>query len=188
MTQLLKDSELKIIRFIEEALISLDHECGFPAMLTILSVILAISESIFPSDRKIPDKELMSFFITKMDDKSWLTKNENVETTDEELSDILIRTRDGLAHQISLPLGVILVEDLSLIYDSNIEDYDYIIAVRELIYSVRQTIYNIINDEEYSTKSIDGKFSELYPPRGVAGQVRIVRSSGTITSGSAAGN
>jgi len=187
MSQLLKDSVNKIDRFIDEAQISLEYGCGFPAMLTIFAVVFAISESIYTHKKRgrMSDASLMSLFIEKMNDKEWFIKTNDTNVTDDDLCKILIGVRDGLTHQISLPIGVVLVPDLSFISSSYMEDYDYIIAVYELILSVRQTLADIVSDKNNSTCCIDGKFHNVYPPRGVAGQVPIIKTDGTITSGSA---
>ena len=183
MAQLLKDSEEKINRFLDEAQISLDNECGFPAMLMIFSVMLAVSEAIHPK-RKMSDKDLISLFVSKMKYKNWFIHTTRPTFTDDELTEILSDSRDGLSHQISLPFGVILVKDINVIARFTIKGYNCIIAVNELIYSVRKTIKDIINDSNYAGCTIDGKFTGRYFPRGVAGQVYILDLDGTITSGS----
>jgi len=80
-----------------------------------------------------------------------------------------------------------MVEDLTKIDCSDVGDFDYIIAVRELIYSVRDSIYKIISDEAYSTNCIDGKFNAKYPRR-LAEHVTITGLGGFDASASKAGN
>jgi len=188
MSQLLKDSIDKINRFIEEAQISLKNECGFSAMLTIFPVVLTISESIYTTKKKgsILVECLISLFIRKMNDKAWFRKTNNTNATDKELCKILTEVRHGLTHQISLPIGVILVKDSSVIGESNIEGYDYIIVVDELILSVRKTLEDIVSDKNNSTCCIDGKVGNIFPPRRVAGQVNRTKLDIPPASGSSA--
>jgi hypothetical protein len=188
----LNNSRESINLFIKESEICIENKCGYSAMLTIFSVIFAISEATIENKNNKNDSKLIEHFINKMSDLSWFMMNGqkglNSKAT---ISKSLIEIRDGLSHQISLPIDVGMVNNQSEkdLYNANLE-ITYIISVKEFITSVKETVDSIIDDPQNSTAELDSnkKYKKISKTR--ASGIQTIHSipDGTTTTGSKADN
>jgi hypothetical protein len=142
MRKNLADVRSSIDRFILEAEQSAGEELGFAAMLTVFPVILAVSEAV---NRVKGNEKLLRQFVHEMLDKtSWLI-TPVVGPSDDIIAKKLAEVRDSLAHQLSLPLDVRLVNTNSdAKQDSKNNPDKYIISTTGFISVVKQTINKII--------------------------------------------
>jgi hypothetical protein len=181
MKQTLADAEDSINRFISEARMCAERECGFAAMLTAFPVILGVSEAV---SREKTNDALFKWFVSQMDDRdSWILLPESVTFEEADVGEKLSDIRDSLAHQFSLPLDVTMVNGIAEVKDVSGRDSDkYFVGTREFVDAVRRTVGKIV--ESHPDAVLDPH------PRGVdrGAANRVLLPGGEpSTSGSSAG-
>jgi hypothetical protein len=139
----LSDAQTSIERFISEASECAKQELGFAAMSTIFPVILAVSEAVNPS--VCGDENLLKAFVPKMIDKtSWLVAPV-ANLSDDDIATKLARVRNSLAHQLSVPYDVYLVNTsadaraISKKYPDK-----YVISTVEFVDAIKRTVRRTI--------------------------------------------
>jgi hypothetical protein len=180
MSKTIDDIKNDVNRFIFEAEECAKAKYGFAAMSTIFSVVFSISDSILTTafNRNYNDKELIDYFIPKMNDKSWIVSRENKTISDLEIINEMNDIRNGLAHQLSLPSYIGLINNKTEAKE-NFNIYPHIsrvIAVQEFIEQVKITANDLIIN---NTNAIHDP-----NPRGKtrSNAVRVILPSGTSAS------
>jgi len=139
----LADTSDSVDRFILEAEQCASQELGFAAMLTVFPVILAVSEAVNPNTSG--NERLLEQFVRQMPDKtSWLI-TPVARPPDNIIAKKLVDVRDSLAHQLSLPLDVHLVNtntDARQLSRGNPDKY--VISTAGFVDAAKQTIRKII--------------------------------------------
>lgn len=186
----LKEANHLISRFLEEAEKCLDFECGYPAMMTVFSVILAVSEAILGKSSKIKrysEEELINNFVDKMSDKAWFIANGASPRDDEIIRRHLYEIRNGLSHQLSLPNDILLIGSAADLGEKTVLNVAYIVSVEGFLRSVRRTIEDLANNDEYSSRTMDPNFGgfRLSNPRGLGSSNELSNVKGMATSCSA---
>jgi len=78
-------------------------------MSTIFNVVLAVSEAV---NGRRSNKDLFDAFVSQLTDmSSWLVKF-NTTPSDDEIADILNGIRNGMAHALSTPKDILLVNEI----------------------------------------------------------------------------
>jgi hypothetical protein len=180
MSKTIEEIKDDVNRFISEAEECAKAKYGFAAMSTIFSVVLSISDSILNSalSRYYSDKELIDYFIPKMNDKSWIISRDNKKISDQQIIDEMNNTRNGLAHQLSLPSYIGLINNTNEAKE-NFNTYPHIsrvIAVQEFVEQVKITANNLILNHTNATHDPNPKGK----PRTNA--TRVILPSGSSAS------
>jgi hypothetical protein len=108
----LSDAEVQgsIADFISEARQCAQRGHGFAAMSTIFNVVLAVSEAV--NGGRASNKDLFQLFVPQLTDKtSWLVKS-GASPSDNDIASILEGIRNGMAHALSMPVRVMLVNTI----------------------------------------------------------------------------
>jgi len=106
MPKTLSDARTSIERFMKEARCCAVCELGFSAMLTAFSVMLALQEAIVgPSGID----NLIGGFVRLMNAKNKWFHSATATPSDQVISDALTELRNALAHELSMPTGVKIV-------------------------------------------------------------------------------
>ncbi len=106
MPTTLSDAKASIERFMKEARCCAVCELGFAAMLTAFSVLLAVEEAVLgPSD--IDD--LIGGFLPSMKSTNNWFHSPVATPTDQIIAGALVELRNALAHELSMPTGVKMV-------------------------------------------------------------------------------
>lgn len=136
---------------------------GFAAMLTIFSVITAVSEAII-KDRNI--EKSFDFFIEKMKQfDSFLIQPSSASNNCKEA---VRNVRNGLVHAMSLPPKVLLArnkEDANKYMKDNPRSYDCIIGLLEFIEEVERTANCLVKD--YSDNDFNPKGTKNFGAAGL---------------------
>ena len=156
MAQTLISVQENIQRFIDEARKCAKADLGFASLLTIFPVILGISEAILNErltieklrKKSVTTKNIMEVFTAKMPDKkSWIFHQSSGGTSDSEIIEKITQIRDGLAHQLSLPIDVKLINNNNDAQRlSTVEPNFYIISTVGFIDAVETTVETIIRE------------------------------------------
>lgn len=173
-------TQKSISRFIFEAKECAHQELGFAAMQVIFSVILAVSEAVNPNLHR-GDERLLKAFVPEMTDKtSWLIAPSGI-LPDNDIAELLNQVRNALAHQLSLPTNVYLVntradaEEFSKKHPTRL-----FISTGEFVSAVESTVHQLV-------KSHPQAIWDPHPrhPRGPAD--RLIEFLTTMKTGSASG-
>jgi hypothetical protein len=180
MKQTLADVEASINRFISEARMCAEGQCGFAAMLTAFPVILGVSEAV---SGKQTNDALFKWFMSQMDDRdSWILLPESVTFEEADVGEKLSHIRDSLAHQFSLPLDVVMVNSIAEVKDMPGRDSDkYFVGTREFVDAIQRTVGKIV--ESHPDAVLDPHPRDV---RGAASRVPLTGDARS-TSGSSAG-
>jgi len=160
MPQTLTDAKESIDRFLLEAMQCAERDCGFSAMLTGFSVILGVSEAVYGEYGIGP---LIRWFFSTMSDKtSWLIlPTEASPQNQNEIGKKLADLRNGLAHEFSMPLDVLLAKDIKSATEKKGQYPDkYIIAIKEFLEAVSRTVDGVVGSNPEA--GLDAN-----PPRGI---------------------
>jgi hypothetical protein len=191
MSVTLKESKVSIISFIQEAEKCLENDCGFPAMLTAFSVMLAVSEAVLgksPKNERYTEGELISSFIDKMHSKNWFKSHQSISTDDEIIKEKLCAIRHGLSHQLSMPDDIFLIQNAQDLENLAVANVAYSISVEDFLQSIKCTIEELANRDECSARIMDPNFGRfrLSSPRELGIQREFLNVSGVGTTYSAA--
>jgi len=144
----LHDAQASIQDFLNEAKFCAENGKGFAAMCTVFPVILAISEALDPS---LKNNELVPAFVKKMTDKqSWIIapSKEGTSIADEHLAEKLTHLRNALAHVLSQPVDVILVNKIAEVAGNpTIPPDKWIISTTEFVEAVWDTANGLIETD-----------------------------------------
>jgi len=116
MSKTLFDTCDSIECFIFEAEECARQKMGFAAMSTIFAVVLSVSEAVGHHTRILSDfgdKNLIGNFVHRMGDKTWLVPQPTSSLSDENIATELYHIRNGIAHQLSLPNYIGLINTRS---------------------------------------------------------------------------
>lgn len=113
-----------IADFISEAKLSARDGRGFASMVTIFTVVLAVSESVFQKKTKkgrgqFNDGQLIEEFVKQMPDKSSWFIWTGASMSDTGLAYKLTEVRNGLAHALSVPEDVGLINSVAHLQMNN---------------------------------------------------------------------
>lgn len=189
MTQTITVARDKIDRFIYEAEECAKQELGFAAMSMIFSVVLSVSQAVGEYSSELTnndDENLIKYFVGKMTDRNWLeSRNKNkLPYSEEVLTTELKHIRHGLAHQLSLPNHVGLVNSRADVKEF-LKEYPSItivICVLEFIAAVKITVGHL--SVNYPAAILDP--NPKGTPRSIAN--RIILPSSKSGSPSSAGS
>mgnify|MGYP001347480972 FL=1 len=190
MSKTLCQAQQEIYCFIDEAEKCLEFECGYSAMMTVFSVILAVSEAILgksSKNKRYSEEVLINNFVEKMSDKAWFIANGASPRDDETIKRQLYEIRNGLSHQLSLPNDIFLIGTAADLGEKTVVNVAYILSVEGFLRSVRRTIEDLANRVEYSSRSMDPNFGcfQLSNPRGLGSRKELSNVKGMATSCSA---
>ena len=193
MSTTLKDANHLISRFLDEAEKCMEIDCGYPAMLTVFSVILAVSEAILGKSfkkKRYSEEVLINNFVDNMSDKAWFIANGASPRDDETIKRQLYEIRNGLSHQLSLPNNIFLIGTAADLGEETVVNVAYVVSVEGFLKSVRRTIEDLANRDEYSSRTMDPNFGcfQLYSPRGLVSSKELSNVKGLATSYSASVN
>jgi hypothetical protein len=192
MAQYLKDVQPTLERFLVEAETCAKQELGFAAISTALSIILAVGETFHQTHTakrtKDRDRIAIKHFVKHMRDRAWYVKTRSPKSdlSDEELSIILAEVRNGIAHQLSLPLHIGMVnnkEQLKAIHQLGPNVLDAL-CVQEFVHSVRAAVADIV--EQRPTAVLDFNSQNLAFKRAPAERYTTTLPSGQAVGASAA--
>jgi hypothetical protein len=186
MSKTLLGARSSIDRFIAEAEECAKQKMGFAAMSTVFAVMLSVSEAIGKHSGTLTsydDKSLFDNFVPKIADKTWLmSRSPTTVLSDENIATELSKIRDGLAHQMSLPdyVGMVNTKSEAKEFLKVNPTTSRIISVVEFIEAVKATVDAMVKD--YPDAALDSN------PRGTprSPATRVVLPSGA--SGSPAGS
>ncbi|GIK39127.1 MAG: hypothetical protein BroJett011_29600 [Chloroflexota bacterium] len=186
MTKTLIDTQKSINDFLTEANTCALQKLGFAAMLIVFPVILSVSEALerakAPSSagQSYPDKDLFKEFVPRMADNSWLVlRDPNSSLSNQDIAIDLSNVRDDLAHQLSLPkhIGMINIKSEAKEYFKDHPGIARVISVLEFVQEVSRTVDSVI--KMYPTVPFDP--NPKGNPRSPAEQVFL---SSTMSSAS----
>ncbi len=186
MSRTLIDAQESIERFIIEAKGCATQRLGFAAMLTIFPVILSVSEALYKHKNTYSlsdpdDQDLFKDFVPRMVDKTWLVPSAVSTLSDQQVATELSQVRNGLAHQMSLPNYIGLINTKPEVREFLREHpaVKHVICVVEFVEAASRTVEEIIKN--YPNIIFDPS------PKGIprAPAKRVELPSGT--SGSTAG-
>lgn len=179
MSQTLLSASSDIDYFIAEAEECAKQKRGLAAISTIFPVILSVSEAIGRHSGTLvsyDNKSLFENFVRKMDDKSWLiSRLPQTVLTDEDIATELSHIRDSLAHQISLPdyVGMINTKSEAKEFLKEHHKTSRVLSVAEFVTAVKATVSEIIKKHPHAV--LDSN------PQGIARlpATRVILQSGT---------
>jgi hypothetical protein len=152
-TKTLLEVQASVQDFLNEARFCAENGKGFAAMCTVFPVILAISEAVNPGLRH--DDDLIMAFVASMADKrSWLVAPSKgaIVVTDKELGEILTNLRNALAHALSQPIDVVLVNTVAEVVSNPAAPSDrWFIGTTELVEAVRDAASRLIAANAHMT-------------------------------------
>ena len=186
----IREAKDQILIFINEAEKCLHLDCGYSAVTTLFSVILAVSEALMGKlsvRKRYSEDTLINYFVDLMDDKEWFISKEPNNLVDAEIKKYLYDLRNGLSHQLSLPQEIGLISTAADLDRLTRLDVLYYISVEGFIASVKSTVEKIIKDDELSTREMDPNH-ESFPlgsPREIGSRLVVRCLNGLTTSGSA---
>lgn len=159
----LSEAETYISDSINRAKELAQQESGFEAMRESFAVILSVSEAINPKLQG--NKNLVSGFVSEMDDKaSWLVAPVT-SPIDEDIAAKLTDIRDALDHQISLPNDVVLINDIP--QATGRPAGVWFISPKAFVVAVERTAYKIIQNNPDATFD-PNQLQRTKSPRGLA--------------------
>ena len=182
MPRTLANARVSIDRFIFEAEECARQKLGFAAMSTIFPVILSVSEAVVGKHigtlTRHDDKNLFENFVPRMVDKDWLISRSSTVFSNKDIATDLSQIRDGLAHQMSLPnhVGMINTKSEAKEFLKANPTTSRIISVEEFIKAVQATIDVMVKN--YPDAALDPN------PRGTSRSLatRVVLPSGASGS------
>jgi len=160
----LSDQEVQksIHDFVSEARQCAQRGNGFAAMSTIFNVVLAVSEAVNGRQR---NKVLFSAFVPELTDKaSWMV-TPVAAPTDDVIVNILNNIRNGMAHALSLPENIALVNTIAAARQmANAEPNNYFVSTTDFVDVVEATVAKL--RQTYPTAQFDPSGSNRGPAAG----------------------
>ena len=142
----LLDAQGSVQYFLDEATFCADKGKGFAAMCTVFPVVLAISEALKPLLKN--DGERIQAFVKEMpEERSWVVppSTETNPIPDMRLAEILTDLRNALVHELSQPVGVILINNVAEVVGKSAAPQEkWFIGTTEFAEAVRITANRLI--------------------------------------------
>lgn len=173
-----------IDRFISEAEQCANQKLGFAAVLTVFPVILAVSEAVANCTGSLVDSNdenlfLFKQFVPQMSDKTWLiSRKSTVNISDDNIAAELNHLRNGLAHGLSQPDYMGLINTRSEVKEFLKENPSVkrVVCVVEFVEATKVTVNSLIQSHPAAILDANPKGSPRTPAK------RVILSSGTSSS------
>lgn len=170
--------------FIREAEECAGQCMGFAAMSTVFAVVLSVAQAVGEHSGELKsttDKSLVNYFVRQMADRSWMVpRPPGKPLSEQDIATDLHHTRDSLAHQLSLPvhIGMINVESEAKQFFSDNPSVKRLVSVTEFVAAVKATVGDMTRKFPMAVLDVD--------PRGVrrlpAEQVFIMGDTTTVSA------
>jgi hypothetical protein len=142
MPNTLSDAKASIERFTEEALCCAACELGFAALLTAFAVLLAVEEAVLTTSRV---DDLIEGFVPAMKSKNRWFHSPVATPTDQVIAGALVELRNALAHELSMPTGIKMVNTASQAATAQQQwPGSHVVSVVEFVEGVRTTALAIV--------------------------------------------